>query len=201
MSALKDFTELHDAIEAELRALLPQLDTVALYDPTDIVPGQTLTINTPAVLIELTEATPGRAITGGRIPWKCEIALHCILSKKTDCLPLAVRNLAAMVAQVVSNQHRAPVDPDEEPLILAGRQSWGLGQKGVEPVPIDSIAMYPGAFKPGKGGNDKVVGYDSMIITFDQAVHLGDLLNDPPEFTPGEIKVGGPDNMGAKPWN
>lgn len=183
MSALKDFTELHQGIENELRDKIPQLDTVALYDPTEIEPGQFYKINTPAVLIELAEATPGRAITGGPLPWKCEFALHCILSSKTKELPLAVRNLAAMVAQVVQRQH------------------WGLAERGVEMVPTDSISMYPGAFKPGKGGNDKAFGYDSMIITFDQVVHIGDLLNDPPEFLPGEIEIGGDYDVGVNPWN
>lgn len=195
MKVLKDFTELHDAIEAELKKRLPLLDTVALYDPTDIVPGESFKIDTPAVLIEMVEAKPGRAVTGGRIPFNCEFALHCILSSKTPDLPLAVRNLAAMLALVVGYTEDDAAQNKESDFVVGGRQSWGLSALGVESVPIDSINIYPGAFKPGKGGNEKAFGFDSMIVTFEQQIHLGDLLINPPEFLPGEVAF-----EGAQGW-
>jgi len=65
-NVLKDFTELHDNMVAELKKRIPQLDTVELYDPTEITHGAQFKINTPAILIELVEAKPGEALTGGR---------------------------------------------------------------------------------------------------------------------------------------
>lgn len=201
MSELNDFTELHDAIESELRARMPQLDTVALYDPTSIGPGQSFNINTPAVLIEMTEAKPGRAVTGGRIPFNCEFALHCILSSKTKDLPLAVRNLGAMVSLVVGYTKEDSSGEATDTTMISARQNWGLGSKGVESISVDSIAMYPGSFKPGKGGNEKAFGFDSMIVTFDQQIHLGNLLLNPPTFSPGPIEIKGTDNVGVDTWN
>ncbi|OCH08090.1 hypothetical protein A6E09_17225 [Aliivibrio fischeri] len=201
MSELNDFTELHEAIEAELKARIPQLDTVALYDPTSIAPGQAFSINTPAVLIEMTEAKPGRALTGGRIPFNCEFALHCILSSKTSDLPLAVRNLGAMVSLVVGyTKEDSSGDPSEQ-MMISARQNWGLGSKGVESISVDSIAMYPGSFKPGKGGNEKAIGFDSMIVTFEQQIHLGNLLLNPPDFIAQSVEIKGTDNIGVDAWS
>ena len=200
MNALKDFTELHDAIEAELKKRLPLLDTVALYDPTDIEPGKSFKIDTPAVLIEMVEAKPGRAVTGGRIPFNCEFALHCILSSKTPDLPLAVRNLAAMVALVVGYTEEDAEKNQITDFVVYGRQNWGLGDLGVESVPIDSINLYPGSFKPGKGGKEKAFGFDSMIVTFEQQIHLGNLLINPPTFLPGQVEIEGSDSVGVDGW-
>lgn len=196
MSVINDFTELHEAIETELKKRVPILSTVALYDPTDIAPGGSFTIKTPAVLIELTEVKPGRAVTGGRIPFKCEFALHCILSTKSPDLPLAVRNLAAAVAMVVGY---LPEDAQSE-FVRTGRQSWGLSERGVECVPVDSINIYPGSFKP-KGGNEKAIGFDSMIVTFEQQIHFGPLVIDSPAFLPDEIEIGGQYEVGGSQWS
>lgn len=187
-NVLKDFTELHDNMVAELKKRLPQLDTVALYDPTEITHGEKFKIDTPAILIEMVEAKPGDAITGGRQAFDCAFQFYCILSKKTPQLPLAVRNLAAAVSQVVG--FGEPTEKEIEHDLIPS-QSWGLSKRGVKPVAKDSVAIYPGMFKPGKGGNDKTLGYDSMIVSFEQSIHLGELMLDPKEFLPGEITIGG----------
>lgn len=187
-NVLKDFTELHDNMVAELKTRMPQLDTVELYDPTEITQGEQFKINTPAILIELVEAKPGEALTGGRQAFDCVFQFYCILSKRSPQLPLAVRNLAASVAQVVA--FGTPTEAEIEHNLIP-TQSWGLSKRGVKPVEKDSVAIYPGMFKPGKGGSEKTLGYDSMIVSFEQSIYLGDLMLDPAEFLPGEITIGG----------
>lgn len=199
MNALNDFTDLHDAIEAELRARLPLVDTVSPYDPTQINPGESFKINTPAVLIEMVEAKPGRAISGGKIAFNCEFALHCILSSKTKYLPLAVRNFAAMVAMVVANKQTEQRDLNADEFVRGARQNWGLGSESVEAVDTESITIYPGAFKPDKG-HEQAFGFDSMIVTFEQTVHMGDMLIDPPRFVASQVEISGSDNVGVDAW-
>lgn len=199
MSALNDFTDLHDAIKAELARRLPQLNTVELYDPTEFSRGDRLQIDTPAVLIEMAQAKPGDRLTGGGIPWRCEFYLHCILSEKTPQLPLAVRNLGAAVAHIVA-QGEAEHDAVDD-FAICPPQRWGLGAQGVTPVDVNTLELFPGAFKPGKGGNDKAVGYDSAIVAFEQTVHLGAGQVTARDWQADRIEIGGGHTVGVNSWD
>lgn len=155
---LNDFTELHDAMVKTLRESLPMADTVAWFDPIEHLKHDSFCINTPAVLIDLSEITPAPAQTGNEMTLVCHFAVHCILSAKTPLLQLAVRNFAALVARTCNRQH------------------WGLSGRGVQAIKYDTLDIYPGTFSgTGKTG----IGYDSMIVEFEQVIAIGNGLANP----------------------
>lgn len=152
---LLNFTELHEAQVAELNNKLP-LKTCESYKPADDEHGHHVRVKSPAVLIEISEMSPGDNRGDGRMAFECEMVYHCILSTKTENVELQIRNFAAAIAQTIKNN------------------KFGLGGSVTNP---EDIRLYPGLFKSG----DK--GFESWVVTAKQTVYLGE-DNQEPDFLP-----------------
>ncbi|NYZ70407.1 hypothetical protein H0A36_30815, partial [Endozoicomonas sp. SM1973] len=131
---LNNLTQYHQAVIEGITAALPNLATVAAYNPTE-----EQQLKTPAVLLELTQMEPAEAISGGRISVNLSMAAHVFLAKnnKVDDIQLSIRNLAAYVLQAVH------------------RNNWGLGGAVGNPKTVEA---FPGSFNPDCDG------YESWLV-------------------------------------
>ncbi|MDE1465925.1 hypothetical protein [Spartinivicinus poritis] len=155
---LNNLTQYHQAVIEGIKAALPNLATVAAYNP-----AEEQKLNTPAVLLELTQMEPAEAISGGRIAVNLAMAAHVFLAKNdVEDIQLSIRNLAAWVLQAVH------------------RNNWGLGGAVGNPKTVEA---FPGSFNPDCDG------YESWLVSWEQTIYLG-AEDQPPEWLPGEIVLG-----------
>ncbi|MBU2708827.1 hypothetical protein KCM76_22730 [Zooshikella marina] len=155
---LNNLTEFHNAVVSGIKEKIPELGTVAAYSP---IYEQSL--NTPAVLIELTEMEPAETISGGRTAVTLSMAAHVFLaaSDNLEDLQLGIRNLAVYVLQAVHRNH------------------WGLTGAVGSPKLVEAV---PGGFKPDCDG------YESWIVTWEQVIYLGK-EHQPLAWQPKEINL------------
>lgn len=165
-SGLQDLGVLHDAIAAAVRARFgPRLVTVGEYNPVD---GDSKTVKTPALLLELVEIRPGGRTSGGRTPLELAWSAHCVLSSATDDVQRQVRNFAAEVLRLVDGNR------------------WEQGEAVERATELEA---FPGMFKPG----DK--GFESWVVNWKQTAHLGELWQLPVDVA-GEVYVAEFPNIG-----
>lgn len=140
---LNNLTQYHQAVAKGIKTALPNLATVAAYNPVE---DQIL--KTPAVLLELTQMEPAESISGGRVSVNLSMAAHVFLAKngEVDDIQLSIRNLAAYVLQAIH------------------RNSWGLGGAVGSPKTVEA---FPGAFNPESDG------YESWVVQWEQNIYLG----------------------------
>lgn len=166
-NTIDDFSPISAALLAHLKTAIPQMATVAAYEPYK--PGQEGVIDSPALLLEVINVEPGGRVSGGRFPVIFNFAVHCILSTKTPEVSVQAVNLALRVEQVIDNNR------------------WGFGESMEIPK---SIEAFPGVFKP----DDK--GFESWVVTWKQVAHLG-TGNTLPDFLPTQVLMGEYPNTGA----
>ena len=139
---------IHDAILAHVTGHWSgqenQLDTVAEYDPFD-----ESAINSPAVLLNVEAMSYEERDGTGRTPVIMDMALHCILSKRTPRVQVEVREFAAELMRLVEQ---------------VGMSRWGLGEACGMP---GNISAQPAAFSPDKGG------FESWAVTWSQTFWIG----------------------------
>lgn len=163
MSAPANSTTLGALQDAVLAALREQFaDRIArygAYELDDQLTGEPdAAIATPALLfqVERADAEPADPPDPfGRLAVRCQCAIHCLLSVRTERLQAALLDLASEVlASVVLCPH-LPCSP-------RGNR-WGLGIAADEP---DSASIAEGGFRPGLNG------VDSRVVNWDQTIYL-----------------------------
>lgn len=154
----------HDALVAFFVAKFgDSLDTVQAYfpDTQSDDPESGLTIDTPAILIELEKHSEGKKQGDGRAVVNCEIAVHCILGTSTPNLQRELRNFGVEVQRLLTEQgfclHEVPAGTPED---VNGMPGWWQ--------------------KAGAGG------YDSWVVIFEQTVLIGESVWSPKLINGGE---------------
>lgn len=136
------------------------LETVQAYLPdmqsTD--PASGLTINTPALLVEIEKTSQGQNLGDGRTAVECHLAIHCILGVATPSLQRALRNFGVEVQR----------------LLTADGYCLGSVVKAGQP---EDLTGMPGWWQKGGAG-----GYDSWVVTFDQTLWIGASVWDVPKL-------------------
>ncbi|WP_321846719.1 hypothetical protein [Burkholderia cepacia] len=92
---LDNLKQLHDGIEAGLRARLPDLERIHAY------PKIGKSIETPFVAIELAELEPGHDDGTGRVPLIARMQARVIVDPLVEDAEVQVRELSARVLQTV----------------------------------------------------------------------------------------------------
>ncbi|WP_230944455.1 hypothetical protein [Burkholderia territorii] len=118
---LLSLKQLHDGVEAGLRAKLPDLERIHAY------PKIGKAIDTPFIAIELSELEPGHDDGTGRVPLVGRLQARVIVDPIVPGAELLVRELSARVLQAV---HGATWDLPVTP----GKQ---VGSAGVDPFRPD----------------------------------------------------------------
>lgn len=166
-NTVEDFSPISAAILEAIKTAIPQLVTVQFYEPYQ--PGKPGLIDSPAVLLEVTNIEPGGRVSGGRLSVTFHFGLHCILGTQTPEVNVQVVNLALQVERLVQDNR------------------WALGGAMESPKRIEA---FPGVFKP----DDK--GFESWVVTWSQVAHLGE-GNTLPDFLPTQVLIGEYPNTGA----
>lgn len=158
-------TDLHNAMVAAFAAQFDgRVQTIDLYRVAETAP-----IKTPAILLEMEEASIGDDAGDERTPLRCRFVAHCLLSFQTQNAEVEVREFAAEALRLVRNNR------------------WDLPADVLHP---ENIEMLPGEIKPGKAG------YEHWYVSWDQQVYLGDSVWAFDGETPTEIWVGwAPENF------
>ncbi|KUZ33361.1 hypothetical protein WS52_18785 [Burkholderia territorii] len=117
---LLSLKQLHDGVEAGLRAKLPDLERIHAY------PKIGKAIDTPFVAIELSELEPGHDDGTGRVPLVGRMQARVIVDPIVPGAELLVRELSARVLQAVHGATwELPVTP--------GRQVGSAGEDPFRP--------------------------------------------------------------------
>ena len=151
------------------------LGTVQAYFPETQSddPEAGLTINTPALLVELEKHSTGQDLGDERTAVKCEISIHCILGTGTPNLQQELRNFGVEVQRLLTDKGS----------LIAGREGFCLGgDAGVEASSPEDVNGMPGWWQ--KGGAS---GYDSWAVIFEQTVWIGESV-----WSPVLLNGGGP---------
>lgn len=111
----------------------------------------------PAILLDLESFPKGKDGGCGRYPIDARFSLHCVLGFEADDLQRQLREMAISVSQYI----------DEKSL-------W-FGDSVVKKA--EQIEAYPGNFK-----QDDILGYDSIVVSWEQACYLGDSAWTAPVF-------------------
>lgn len=157
---------IHTQIVETLRiAMGNKLETVSAY-----VPDQERLIDTPALMVELETIEDGDDRGDERIPMVCRFAAHCILSRLTPNVDLAIRDFAAQVLAIVRHNR------------------WGIDTDVCHPKQLEAL---PGQFKPGADG------YESWVVTWDQTFYLGLSVWDGQGVIPAKVLFGWAPRIGA----
>lgn len=158
-------TDLHNAIIQAFKAqFTDRVETIATYRATSTDP-----INTPALLLEMEDASEGPDAGDERTPLRCRFTAHCMLSFQTPNVEIEVREFAAEVFRLIRHN------------------LWGLSGSVKRP---EQIEMGPGQFKPGKAG------YESCYVTWEQVIYLGDTVWTNEGTVPTEVYVAYEPNTG-----
>ena len=151
-------------------AIKAELDTIHNVREVAVYDAHQLDkVVTPAILVELGEIDPGDTRTGGRLAVNVDMRLHCVLSAETPRVQLEICNFAAVVMKKIH------------------KNRFGLG--GAIEVP-QRLSAFPGMFRPDEKG------YESWVVNYTQAVHLGDVWEDE-DFLPTVVHLGLSPNVGA----
>lgn len=125
--------------------------TVESYDPS-----ADLYELAPAILLDLEAFPKGQDVGCGRYPIDARFSLHCILGFEAKNLQLQLREMAVAACQFV----------DKNGIWFAG----GVITKASQ------IEAYPGNFK-----KDEIIGYDSIVVSWEQTCFLGESAWTAPE--------------------
>lgn len=154
---------LHEGILEGLRArFADRITHYGAYEPwDDLADGPDQLVRTPALLLEvedLAEALLDRPDPFGRLAVTVGLAIHCVLSMRTERLQQALPQFAAAVLATVLPQHGVGFGRGER---------WGLGDALSDP---EGPTAQPGEFRPGLHGRD------AWIVRWTQTLYLDPAL-------------------------
>lgn len=172
--------QIHDHIVAALtETYAPVVETIEMYWPfDDLAAGQTWTINTPALLLEIESFDPGDPAVDpgdGRESVSLSFVLHCILSTRTPAVEIAIRDFALQVYLTVDEN----LWGFENAAAPAGDEAVDT-TKLVALMPSDQVAL-PSQIILNKPG---FVGWS---VAWSQTFHVGESVLDSEVFVPDTL--------------
>jgi len=158
-----DMRALHAAIEETLRTRFGA-GTFYFYQHDPLGPYDETEIQTPALLLELEgfeqDDTEQNNRARERVPVRCTLALHAVLSINTERLQLELRELAADLLITIRAREHA--------LTRSTRGNrWGLGPAADFPERVEAM---PAEFTPGLNGRDSWVVRWEQVFYFSNTV-------------------------------
>lgn len=150
---------LHDAIDNAMRAHFGiEAYQYGSYSPQSSFDGTPIAaLQTPALIFEVTEFyfDDDERDAAGRLLAHVSLAIHCVLSIKTDRMQQTLPQLAAAVAALVLK----PTSVNE---FIRGN-TWGL--KGAVGLP-ERVEARPSEFAP------ELAGRDAYTVSWEQTVYI-----------------------------